>query len=68
MGEEELRLVVKRPRKRGGLSMLAAVAAEKANDVWNADFQFRTTITGKPLKILSIVDQDATKCLGAIID
>jgi putative transposase len=29
---------------------------EKASDVWSVDFQLDSTITGKPAKILSIVD------------
>ena len=61
-------MVVKRRRKRIGVSTVPAVVAEKAGDVWSIDFQFDSTITGKPLKILSIVDEHTRECLGGIVD
>lgn len=66
--EEGLRVVVKRRRKRIGVSTVPEIAAEKANDVWSIDFQFDSTITGKPIKILSIVDEHTRECLGGIVD
>ena len=66
--EEGLRVVVKRRRKRIGVSTIPAVAAEKPNDVWSVDFQFDSTITGNPVKILSIVDEHTRECLGGIVD
>jgi transposase InsO family protein len=66
--EEGLRVVVKRRRKRIGVSTVPAMVAEKANDVWSVDSQFDSTITGKPLKILSIVDDHTRECLGGIVD
>ena len=66
--EEGLRVVVKRRRKRIGVSTVPAVVAEKPGDVWSVDFQFDSTITGKPLKILSIVDEHTRECLGGIVD
>jgi putative transposase len=54
--EEGLRVVVKRRRKRVGVSTVPDVTAGKGNDVWSVDFQFDSTITGKPIKILSITD------------
>jgi putative transposase len=65
--EEGLRVVVKRRWKRVGASTGPAVTAEKAGDVWSVDFQFDSTITGKPVKILSIVDEQARECLGGIV-
>ena len=66
--EEGLRVVVKRRRKRVGVSTVPAVVAKSAGDVWSIDFQFDSTITGKPVKILSIVDEHTRECLGGIVD
>ena len=66
--EEGLRVVVKRRRKRIGVSTVPEIAAEKANDVWSVDFQFDSTITGEPIKILSIVDEHTRECLGDLVD
>ena len=44
------------------------MVAEKGNDMWSIDFQFDSTITGKPLKILSIVDEHTRGCLGGLVD
>ena len=66
--EEGLRVVVKRRRKRIGVSIVPGVTAEKANDVWSLDFQFDSTITGKPIKILSIVDEHTRECLEFLVD
>jgi len=65
---EGLRVVVKRRRKRVGVSTIPAVVATQADDVWSIDFQFDSTITGKPIKILSIVDEHTRECLGGIVD
>lgn len=66
--EEGLRVVVERRRKRIGVSPVPAMVAEKAGDVWSVDFKFDSTITGKPVKILSIVDEHTRECLGGIVD
>ena len=66
--EEGLLVVVKRRRKRIGASTVPEIAAEKANDVWSVDFQFDSTITGKSLKILSIVDEHTRECLGGLVE
>ena len=66
--EEGLRVVVKRRRKRMGVSTVPEIAAEKTNDVWSVDFQFDSTVTGKPLKIFSIVEEHTRECLGGLVD
>ena len=66
--EEGLRVVVKRHRKRIGVSTVPEIAAEKAHDVWSVDFQFDSTVTGKPIKILSIEDEHTREFLGGIVD
>jgi putative transposase len=42
------------------------VTAEKANDVWSVDFLSDSTMTGKPIKIFSIVDEYTRECFGGI--
>lgn len=66
--EEGLRVVVKRRRKRVGSSTVEALTAQKAGDVRSVDFQFDSTIMGRPVKILSIVDELTRECLGGIVD
>ena len=66
--EEGLRVVVKRRRERNGMSPVPAVVAEKPNDAWSVDFQFDSTIIGKPIKILSILDEHTRECLGGLVD
>jgi hypothetical protein len=36
--------------------------------VWSFDFKFDSNITGKPVKILSIVEEKTRECLGSIVD
>lgn len=45
---------------------MPVVVAEKAKDVWRVHFQFDSPITGKPMKILSIVDEQTRECLGGL--
>lgn len=66
--EESLRVVVKYRRKRLGVSTVRAVVAEKAGNVWSIDVQFDSTITGKPVNILSIVDEHTRERLGGIVN
>ncbi len=66
--EEGLRVVVKRRRKRIGVSTVPDVTVEKANGVWSIDFQFDSTITGKPIKILSVIDEHTRECPGGLVD
>ena len=56
--EEGLRVVVKRRRKRVGSSTVPPVpSATGPNMVWAIDFQFDSTTDGRPVKILSVVDE-----------
>jgi len=66
--EEGLLVVVTRRRKRVGVSTVPDVTAKKANDVWSVDFQFDSTITVKPIEILSMIDEHSRECLGGIVD
>lgn len=49
-------MVVERPRNRVRMSTVPALVAEKVGDVWSSDFQLDSTITSKPVRLLSIVD------------
>jgi len=68
-GEEGLRVVVKRRRKRVGVSDLPTITQAAApGDVWAIDFQFHSTSAGKPFKILSIVDEHTRQALGGQVE
>ena len=68
-GEEGLRVVVRRRRKRVGVSDLPTITKAAApGDVWAIDFQFHSTSAGKPLKILSIVDEHTRQALGGQVE
>jgi len=68
-GEEGLRVVVNRRRKRVGVSDLPTITQAAApGDVWAIDFQFHSTSAGKPLKILSIVDEHTRQALGGQVE
>ena len=47
---------------------MPAVVSQKAGDVWRLDFQFESTVTGKPIKIFSMIDKDTRECLGGLVD
>ena len=67
--EEGLRVVVKRRRKRVGSSTAPPVpSATGPNMVWAIDFQFDSTTDGRPVKILSVVDEHTRECLGGLVE
>src|SRR5262245_65187865 len=67
--EEGLRVVVKRRRKRVGFSTVPPVpSATGPNMVWAIDFQFDSTSDGRPVKILSVVDEHTRECLGGLVE
>jgi transposase InsO family protein len=68
-GEEGLRVVVRRRWKRVGVSDLPTITKAAApGDVWAIDFQFDSTMAGKPFKILSIVDEHTREALGGKVE
>lgn len=68
-GEEGLRVVVKLRHKRTRVSDLPNITkAEAPGDVWTVGFQFHLIAAGKPLKILSIVDQHAREASGRRVE
>ena len=67
--EEGLRVVVRRRRKRAGSSTSGPVpVADAPNRVWAIDFQFDSTTDGRPIKILSVIDEHTRECLGGLVE
>ena len=67
--EEGLRVPQRRRRKRHGTSTtIDAPAADAPNRVWAVDFQFDATTDGRPIKIVSIVDEHTRECLGGLVE
>ena len=42
--------------------------ADAPNRVWAVDFQFDSTTDGRPIKIVSIVDEHTRECLGGMVE
>lgn len=67
--EESLRVPQRRRRKRHGTSTAADVpTADAPNRVWAVDFQFDVTTDGRPIKIVSIIDEHTRECLGGMVE
>jgi transposase InsO family protein len=65
--EEGLRVPQRRRRKRLGASTANPTVADAPNKVWAVDFQFDATTDGRPIKIVSIVDEHTRECLGGLV-
>jgi len=65
--EEGLRVPQRRRRKRLGASTTTTMSADAPNRVWAVDFQFDATNDGRPIKIVSIVDEHTRECLGGLV-
>jgi putative transposase len=67
--QEGLRVPQRRGRKRLGASTAPnPPAVDAPNVVWAVDFQFDATTDGRPIKIVSIVDEHTRECLGGLVD
>jgi putative transposase len=67
--DEGLRVPQPRRRKRLGASTAPnPPTADAPNVVWAVDFQFDATTDGRPIKIVSIVDEHTRECLGGLVD
>jgi putative transposase len=67
--EEGLRVSQQRRRKRLGTSTTPnPPKADAPNRVWAVDFQFDATTDGRPVKIVSIVDEHTRECLGGLVE
>ena len=40
----------------------------RPNRVWAVDFQFDVTTDGRPIKIVSIIDEHTRECLGGLVE
>jgi len=66
--EEGLRVPQRRRRKRHGISSAPQVSAYAPDQVWAADFQFDVTTDGRPIKIVSIIDEHTRESLGDLVE
>jgi transposase InsO family protein len=67
--EEGLRVPQRRRRKRLGASTIPGPpTADAPNRVWAVDFQFDATTDGRPIKIVSILDEHTRECLGGLVE
>lgn len=67
--EEGLRVPQRRRRKRTGISTAAErPQADAPNRVWAVDFQFDATTDGRPIKLVSIIDEHTRECLGGLVE
>jgi putative transposase len=66
--EEGLRMPQHHRRKCLSTSTAQTVTADPPNQVWAVDFQFDATTDGRPVKIVSIVDEHTRGCLGGLVE
>ena len=67
--EEGLRVPQRRRRKRLGASTTPPPPkADAPNRVWAVDFQFDSTTDGRPIKLVSIIDEHTRECLSNLVD
>ena len=63
--QEKLSLPKQRPRKPRAKATLGIIPkAEKANQVWTYDFVFDQSLSGKSLKMLTLIDEFTRECLA----
>lgn len=59
----------RRRRKRHGTSNAGDVpTADAPNRVWAVDFQFDVTTDGRPIKVVSILDEHTRESLGGLVE
>lgn len=44
------------------------MTADRPDRVWAVDFQFDVTTDGRPIKIVSIIDEHTRECLGDMVE
>ena len=52
----------------GSSTALDTRVADAPNRVWAVDFQFDSTTDGRPVKIVSLVDEHTRECLGGLVE
>lgn len=66
--EEGLRVPQRRRRKRLGTSTAPdRPTADAPNLVWAVDFQFDATTDGRPIKLVSVIDEHTRECLTNLV-
>ena len=68
--EEGLRVPTKKRKKRlaGIGTHVGAMSPICPNALWAMDFQFDTTIDGRQVKLLNIIDEYTRECLAIVVD
>jgi len=67
--EEGLRVPQRRRRKRTGTSTAPGrPSADAPNRIWAVDFQFDATTDGRPIKLVSIIDEHTRECLSSLVE
>jgi putative transposase len=62
---EKLNLPKRRPRKKRAKPTIGIMPkAERANQVWTYDFVFDQSLSGKSLKMLTLIDEYTRECLA----
>ena len=58
----------RRRKRRSSSTAPLDVIADAPNRVWAVDFQFDSTTDGRPIKIVSIVDEHTRECLRGMVE
>lgn len=68
--EEGLKVPYRKRKKphRGVGTAVGAMCPIAPNALWALDFQFDTTVDGRTLKLLNIVDEFTRECLAIVVD
>jgi putative transposase len=68
--EEGLKVPYKKRKKphRGTGTALGAMCPIRPNVLWALDFQFDTTVDGRTLKLLNVVDEFTRECPAIVVD
>jgi putative transposase len=67
--QQQLSLPKKRPRKLRAKAGVGIVPlATRANQIWTYDFVFDQSLSGKSLKMLTLIDEYTRECLAVEVD
>ncbi len=67
--ELKLALPKRRPKKKRARPFLGIMPkAEKANQIWTYDFVFDEAVSGRKLKMLTLIDEYTRECLAIEVD
>lgn len=57
-----------RRKCHGASTAPPTVVADAPDRIWAVDFQFDVTTDGRPIKIVSIIDEHTRECLGGMVE